>query len=48
MINFVEGYINFGKKNICAVSDSEELNSLSEEGLIEKLKKWQRRDLLPR
>jgi hypothetical protein len=37
MINFVEGKINLGKKNIFAFSD-EELNSLAEEGLIEKRK----------
>jgi hypothetical protein len=35
MINFIEGQINLGKKNILAVSD-EDLNALAEDGLIEK------------
>jgi hypothetical protein len=34
MINFVEGKINIGAKNIVTVSD-EDLNALAEEGLIE-------------
>jgi hypothetical protein len=38
MINLIEGYINLSKRNICAGSNSRELNSLAEEGLIEKLK----------
>ena len=36
MINFIEGQINLGAKNILAVSDYEYINSLAEEGLIEK------------
>jgi hypothetical protein len=36
MINFAEGKINLGAKNILAASDYEDLNSLAEEGLIEK------------
>jgi hypothetical protein len=35
MINFIEGQINIGKKNILTVSD-EDLVALAEEGLIEK------------
>jgi hypothetical protein len=37
MINFIEGKINIGEKNILAISD-EELSTLAEEGLIEKRK----------
>lgn len=37
MINFIEGKINIGNKNILAISD-EELNTLAEKGLIEKRK----------
>jgi len=37
MINFIEGKINIGEKNILAVSN-EELSNLAEEGLIEKRK----------
>ena len=37
MINFFEGQINIGKKNILAASN-EELSSLAEKGLIEKRK----------
>lgn len=37
MINFTEGQINIGEKNILAVSN-EELSNLAEEGLIEKRK----------
>lgn len=37
MINFIEGIINIGEKNILVISD-EELNTLAEEGLIEKRK----------
>jgi hypothetical protein len=36
MINFAEGKINLGAKNILAASDYDDLNSLAEEGLIEK------------
>jgi len=36
MINFTEGNINIGTKNILAASDYDDLNSLAEEGLIEK------------
>jgi hypothetical protein len=36
MINFVEGKINLGAKNILAISDYEDINALAEEGLIEK------------
>lgn len=35
MINFTEGQINLGAKNILAASD-EDLNALAEDGLIEK------------
>jgi len=35
MINFIEGQINIGKKNILTAS-KDDLNSLTEEGLIEK------------
>jgi hypothetical protein len=35
MINFIEGKINLGEKNILAISN-EDLKSLAEEGLIEK------------
>ncbi|HBI70521.1 MAG TPA: hypothetical protein DDZ22_16430 [Massilia sp.] len=37
MINFIEGQINIGEKNILAVSN-EELNNLARQGLIEKRK----------
>lgn len=37
MINFIEGQINLGEKNILAASAAE-LNTLAEEGLIEKRK----------
>lgn len=37
MINFIEGQINIGEKNILAVSN-EELSNLAKEGLIEKRK----------
>lgn len=36
MINFIEGKINLGAKDISAVSNYEDLNALAEEGLIEK------------
>lgn len=36
MINFIEGKINLGERNICTTSNYEELNSLVEEGLVEK------------
>jgi len=36
MINFIEGKINLGEKNISVASDYEYLNDLAEEGLIEK------------
>jgi hypothetical protein len=36
MINFTEGRINLGEKNILTASSDEDLNSLAEEGLIEK------------
>ncbi|WP_332876313.1 hypothetical protein [Massilia sp. S19_KUP03_FR1] len=36
MINFIEGKINVGEKNISVVSDYEYLNALSEEGSVEK------------
>lgn len=36
MINFTEGRINLGEKSILTVSSDEDLNSLAEEGLIEK------------
>lgn len=36
MINFIEGKINLGEKNISVRSDWNYLNSLAEEGLIEK------------
>jgi hypothetical protein len=36
MINFKEGKINLGAKNILVVSDSDDLNALAEEGLIAK------------
>jgi hypothetical protein len=36
MINFIEGQINLGEKNILVVSDNDALNALAEEGLIEK------------
>jgi len=36
MINFIKGQINLGAKNICAVSDDEYINTLAEEGLLEK------------
>jgi hypothetical protein len=36
MINFAEGKINFGEKNISVASNYEDLNTLAEEGLIEK------------
>jgi len=35
MINFIEGRLNIGEKNILAASD-DDLNNLAEEGLIEK------------
>jgi hypothetical protein len=38
MINFIEGQINLGAKNISAASDDEDLKTLAEEGLIEKRK----------
>ena len=38
MINFTEGQINLGAKNIFVVSNYEYLNALAEEGLIEKRK----------
>lgn len=34
MINFIEGHLNIGERNILAASD-EELDALAEEGLIE-------------
>jgi hypothetical protein len=37
MINFIEGQLNIGMTNILAASD-EDLNTLAEEGLIEKRK----------
>ena len=37
-INFIGGKINSGAKNICVVSDYEDLSALAEEGLIEKQK----------
>jgi len=36
MINFTEGKIYLGEKNISVVSDYEDLNILAEEGLVEK------------
>jgi hypothetical protein len=36
MVNFIEGQINFGAKNISFASDYEDLNTIAEEGLIEK------------
>ncbi len=36
MINFIEGKINLGAKNISIRSDYDDLNALAEEGLIEK------------
>ncbi|MFL6631038.1 MAG: hypothetical protein ACJ8HJ_01820 [Massilia sp.] len=36
MINFIEGRINLGAKNIVATSDYEHLNALAEEGVIER------------
>jgi hypothetical protein len=36
MINFIEGKINLGEKNISVVSNYENLIALAEEGLIEK------------
>jgi hypothetical protein len=36
MINFIEGQINLDAKNILAASDYEDINTLAEEGLIEK------------
>lgn len=38
MINFIEGKINFGARNIYINSDYEALNDLVEQGLIEKRK----------
>lgn len=36
MIDFIEGKITLGEKNISIVSDYKDLNALAEEGLIEK------------
>lgn len=36
MINFIEGKINLGEKDISVHSNYEELNALAEEGVIEK------------
>jgi len=36
MINFIEGKINLGEKNISVASNHKDLNTLAEEGLIEK------------
>lgn len=36
MINFIEGKINLGAKCLLATSNSEDVNALAEEGLIEK------------
>jgi hypothetical protein len=36
MINFIEGQINLGAKNILATSDYEDLNALAKGGAIEK------------
>jgi len=36
MINFIEGRFSIGEKNISVASDYENLNTLAEEGLIEK------------
>lgn len=38
MINFTEGQINLGSNNIFVTSDCKKLNSLAEEGIIEKRK----------
>jgi len=36
MINFIEGKISLGEKNISVISDYEDLTTLNQEGLIEK------------
>ena len=36
MINFIEGQINLGARSIFAASNSEDLNTLAEEGLLDK------------
>ena len=36
MIDFIEGKINLGERNISAESDSEDLDALAAEGIIEK------------
>lgn len=36
MINFIEGKIDLGAKNISVASDCKDLNTLAQEGLIEK------------